>query len=241
MGKQVTEMLKGTLEGIVLAILSGRPAYGYEITAWLREQGFSDIAEGTVYALLDQDRAARPRRRGEGPLREGAAAQGVLPQRPGTGIPRRVLEDLELPHGTTRTAPRRRQIDMAAKWIEKVTGRSSRRGTTGSTRRARNSFPRATARRSTRCSGTSMYFGRRRRQTAWLSMLEDLADLFEQSAANGTPIREIVGDDPVEFAEAFLAELPGGSVDRPGAEPADQRHRARRRGTKSTGNEGASR
>jgi PadR family transcriptional regulator PadR len=51
-GKQVTEMLKGTLEGIVLAILSVRPAYGYEITAWLRAQGFSDIAEGTVYALL---------------------------------------------------------------------------------------------------------------------------------------------------------------------------------------------
>jgi PadR family transcriptional regulator PadR len=52
MGKQMTEMLKGTLEGIVLAILSVRPAYGYKITARLREQGFSDIAEGTVYALL---------------------------------------------------------------------------------------------------------------------------------------------------------------------------------------------
>ena len=52
MGKQVTEMLKGTLEGIVLAILAGRPAYGYEITSWLRDQGFTDIAEGTVYALL---------------------------------------------------------------------------------------------------------------------------------------------------------------------------------------------
>ncbi len=52
MGKQMTEMLKGTLEGIVLAILSVRPAYGYEITAWLRGQGFSDIAEGTVYAVL---------------------------------------------------------------------------------------------------------------------------------------------------------------------------------------------
>ena len=52
MAKLVTEMLKGTLEGIVLAILSGQPAYGYEITSWLREQGFSDIAEGTVYALL---------------------------------------------------------------------------------------------------------------------------------------------------------------------------------------------
>lgn len=52
MAKLVTEMLKGTLEGIVLAILSDRPAYGYEITAWLREKGFSDIAEGTIYALL---------------------------------------------------------------------------------------------------------------------------------------------------------------------------------------------
>lgn len=52
MGKQMTELLKGTLEGIVLAILAGRAAYGYEITSWLREQGFSDIAEGTVYALL---------------------------------------------------------------------------------------------------------------------------------------------------------------------------------------------
>jgi PadR family transcriptional regulator, regulatory protein PadR len=50
--QQMTEMLKGTLEGIVLAILSVRSAYGYEITARLREQGFSDIAEGTVYALL---------------------------------------------------------------------------------------------------------------------------------------------------------------------------------------------
>ncbi len=52
MTKPMTEMLKGILEGIVLAVLAGRPTYGYEVTAWLREQGFSDIAEGTVYALL---------------------------------------------------------------------------------------------------------------------------------------------------------------------------------------------
>jgi PadR family transcriptional regulator, regulatory protein PadR len=52
MGKQMTEMLKGTLEGIVLATLATRPAYGYEITARLRDEGFSDIVEGTVYALL---------------------------------------------------------------------------------------------------------------------------------------------------------------------------------------------
>ncbi|MFF2272650.1 PadR family transcriptional regulator [Agromyces sp. NPDC058136] len=52
MGKQMTEMLKGTLEGIVLAILAEQPAYGYDITARLRERGFTDIAEGTIYALL---------------------------------------------------------------------------------------------------------------------------------------------------------------------------------------------
>lgn len=52
MASQMTEMLKGTLEGIVLAILAEQPAYGYDITAQLREQGFTDLAEGTVYALL---------------------------------------------------------------------------------------------------------------------------------------------------------------------------------------------
>lgn len=52
MGKQMTEMLKGTLEGIVLALLAEQPAYGYDITARLRDHGFTDTAEGTVYALL---------------------------------------------------------------------------------------------------------------------------------------------------------------------------------------------
>jgi PadR family transcriptional regulator PadR len=53
MGKQqMTEMLKGALEGLVLAGLADRPAYGYEITAGLRDQGFADIVEGTVYAVL---------------------------------------------------------------------------------------------------------------------------------------------------------------------------------------------
>lgn len=45
-------MLKGTLEGIVLALLERQPSYGYEITAELRARGFAEIVEGTVYALL---------------------------------------------------------------------------------------------------------------------------------------------------------------------------------------------
>ena len=37
-----------------------------------------------------------------------------------------------------------------------------------------------------------------------------IVDLFEQSAANGTPIREVVGEDPVEFAAASLRNYPEG-------------------------------
>jgi DNA-binding ferritin-like protein (Dps family) len=35
------------------------------------------------------------------------------------------------------------------------------------------------------------------------SEFEDLAGRFERAAANGIPIRQIVGDDPAEFVEAF--------------------------------------
>jgi DNA-binding ferritin-like protein (Dps family) len=48
-----------------------------------------------------------------------------------------------------------------------------------------------------------MYFGPADGESA-ASMFEDLADLFEQAAADGTPIRELVGEQPVEFVEAFL-------------------------------------
>ncbi len=54
------------------------------------------------------------------------------------------------------------------------------------------------------------YFGMITKGDTLMSMLEDLAELFEQSAASGTPIRAIVGDDPVEFAETFLANYSEG-------------------------------
>ncbi|MEV4170167.1 DUF1048 domain-containing protein [Nonomuraea sp. NPDC049709] len=43
-----------------------------------------------------------------------------------------------------------------------------------------------------------------------MAMYDDLADLFEQGAADGTPIRDIFGEDPVEFVEAFMANYPLG-------------------------------
>ncbi|MEK4249498.1 MULTISPECIES: PadR family transcriptional regulator [Paenibacillus] len=48
----LTEMLKGVLEGCVLEIISREETYGYEITRQLNALGFQDVVEGTVYTIL---------------------------------------------------------------------------------------------------------------------------------------------------------------------------------------------
>lgn len=47
-----SQMLKGTLEGCILAIIGEKETYGYEISKQLEEYGFGKIAEGTIYPLL---------------------------------------------------------------------------------------------------------------------------------------------------------------------------------------------
>ncbi|AIQ35518.1 MULTISPECIES: PadR family transcriptional regulator [Paenibacillus] len=48
----LTEMLKGVLEGCVLEIISRKETYGYEIVKTLNALGFEDVVEGTVYTIL---------------------------------------------------------------------------------------------------------------------------------------------------------------------------------------------
>lgn len=50
--ENLTEMLKGVLEGCVLEIISRNETYGYEITRQLNALGFTDVVEGTVYTIL---------------------------------------------------------------------------------------------------------------------------------------------------------------------------------------------
>ena len=50
--ENLTEMLKGVLEGCVLKIISRGETYGYEITRRLNALGFTDVVEGTVYTIL---------------------------------------------------------------------------------------------------------------------------------------------------------------------------------------------
>lgn len=42
-----------------------------------------------------------------------------------------------------------------------------------------------------------------------ITMLGDFADLWERAAADGTPVSAIVGEDPVEFADAFAEAYAG--------------------------------
>jgi DNA-binding PadR family transcriptional regulator len=48
----ITELLKGVLEGCVLEIIHRDTTYGYDITQQLRTLGFVDVVEGTVYTIL---------------------------------------------------------------------------------------------------------------------------------------------------------------------------------------------
>lgn len=47
-----TQLLKGILEGCVLAIIARGETYGYEILSQLGTNGFRDLGEGTLYPLL---------------------------------------------------------------------------------------------------------------------------------------------------------------------------------------------
>jgi len=50
--RNLTEMLKGVLEGCVLELISRQQTYGYDITRQLNGLGFDDVVEGTVYTIL---------------------------------------------------------------------------------------------------------------------------------------------------------------------------------------------
>ena len=52
------QMLKGVLSLLLLSLLSQTEGYGYSIVTRLKEAGFDDLAEGTVYPALTRLEAA---------------------------------------------------------------------------------------------------------------------------------------------------------------------------------------
>lgn len=47
-----TQMLKGILEGCILAIIDQEPAYGYELSVKLQKMGLEEVSEGSIYPIL---------------------------------------------------------------------------------------------------------------------------------------------------------------------------------------------
>lgn len=47
-----TQMLKGILEGCILAIIDKHEVYGYELCLLLERSGFDYVSEGSIYPLL---------------------------------------------------------------------------------------------------------------------------------------------------------------------------------------------
>lgn len=47
-----TQMLKGILEGCLLAVISEEEVYGYEMTKKLEFYGFNMVSEGSIYPVL---------------------------------------------------------------------------------------------------------------------------------------------------------------------------------------------
>ena len=54
------QLRKGTLEGCILKIIDREPTYGYAIATTLRDSGFADLTEGTLYPLLLRLRRPEP-------------------------------------------------------------------------------------------------------------------------------------------------------------------------------------
>lgn len=93
---------------------------------------------------------------------------------------------------------------MRSQWIEKVTGAFEDKKRYRDYKNRKQKLPNNYRTAIDALERYLMYFGAISDGNMMLRMLDDLLDLFEQSATDGTPVREVVGDDPVEFAEIFL-------------------------------------
>jgi DNA-binding ferritin-like protein (Dps family) len=99
---------------------------------------------------------------------------------------------------------------MAAKWIEMVTGTLEQKKQYRQFKARIDALPEPYGTAAKALQRYFMYSGGMVMdgETA-VKMFGDLADLWERAAADGTPVRSIVGDDPVEFADTFAEVYTG--------------------------------
>jgi len=99
---------------------------------------------------------------------------------------------------------------MAAKWIEALTGSLEQKKQYKQDKARIDGLPEPYATAAKAMHRYFMYYGGVTDGDTLTTMFGDLADLWERAAADGTPVRDIVGADPVDFAETF-AQAYGGT------------------------------
>jgi len=94
---------------------------------------------------------------------------------------------------------------MAAKWYEIVTGSLEQKKQYRQDKARIEGLPDPYSHAAKAMHRYLMYQGGIVDGDSLTTMYGDLADLWERAAVDGTPVRDIVGDDPVQFAEDFAA------------------------------------
>jgi DNA-binding ferritin-like protein (Dps family) len=99
---------------------------------------------------------------------------------------------------------------MAAKWIEALTGSLEQKKQYRQDKARIDALPEPYGTAAKALHRYFMYYGGIVVDGDTITtMFTDFADLWERAVADGTPVREIVGDDPVEFAETFARAYSG--------------------------------
>lgn len=97
------------------------------------------------------------------------------------------------------------------RWIEKVTGDLEQKKRYRDYRRRVQALPDGYRQAAAALERYLMHLGPTSDGDSLVTMLADLADLLEQHAADGTSLRDVVGDEPVEFVDSFMSNYPRGS------------------------------
>ncbi|MGW0174223.1 DUF1048 domain-containing protein [Rhodococcus sp. NPDC003322] len=98
---------------------------------------------------------------------------------------------------------------MGAKWIETLTGSLEQKKQFKRDKARIEALPEPYATAAKAIQRYLTYYGGVTDGDTLVTMFGDSVDLWERAAADGTPVRAIVGDDPVEFAETFAQAYTG--------------------------------
>ncbi|MGO4382675.1 DUF1048 domain-containing protein [Specibacter sp. RAF43] len=100
---------------------------------------------------------------------------------------------------------------MAAKWIELVTGSLEQKKQYRQYKARVDALPEPYGTAAKALLRYFMYNGGVTDGATALNMMGDFVELWERAAVDGTPVRAIVGEDPVDFADTF-AQAYGGKL-----------------------------